>query len=161
MSKETDKTKIETDELKEVEFYSNQVQAFFTTALEKDKSILIEMFNNIYDGLDDYVKKALLANDQTVVEIAREFLDTIQQRLRTHGKLRKVLYDVLRSELRILRNLRSLEPEVAYIFDPLDESRDRNIIYAIRHALKGQIISYKGLFYIIDGFEGFPLSIKK
>ena len=40
MSKETDKTKIETDELKEVEFYSNQVQAFFTTALEKDKSIL-------------------------------------------------------------------------------------------------------------------------
>jgi hypothetical protein len=32
--------KNEINNLKEVEFYSNQVQAFFTTTLEKDKSIL-------------------------------------------------------------------------------------------------------------------------
>lgn len=119
------------------------------------ESEVMGFLNQIESKISNYLPLALRLSDcQQVVAIARQFIDRIRNNIRVHGTLSNAIRKGLGAELRQLHSLRSLEPEVIYIFNPVNEKRDRNTVYAFRHSLPGQIISYRSSFYVVESFSG-------
>ncbi|MCD6341111.1 MAG: hypothetical protein J7L51_04090, partial [Desulfurococcales archaeon] len=119
---------------------------------------IMNALNNIESEIENYLRLALrISNIQQAASIARQFIDRIRSNVRVHGTLFKAIKTGLEASLRQLHSLRSLEPEVKYRFNPVNEERDRNMVYAFRHSLPGQIISYRSNFYIVDTFSGEPI----
>lgn len=116
---------------------------------------VIRVLNQIKSEIVNYLPSALrIPKCQQAISIAQQFIDGIRSNLLVHGKLFSAIIRGLEASLRQLHSLRSLEPEVKYKFDPIDEERNRNMVYAFRHSLPGQIISYRSNFYVVDSFSG-------
>jgi superfamily II DNA helicase RecQ len=54
-----------------------------------------------------------------------------------------------------LYNLRAADTTVVFKFNKLSMSRHRELRYAIKHALPGQVISYRGYFFAATGFYSY------
>lgn len=116
---------------------------------------IMSALSNIESELDNYLRLALrIPNILQAVYVAKQFIDSIKHNVSAHLTLLKAIKKGLEASLRQLHSLRSLEPEVRYKFNPLGEERNRNMIYAFRHSLPGQVISYRSNFYIVDSFSG-------
>ncbi len=119
---------------------------------------IMNVLNSIESEIENYLRLALrISNIQQATFIARQFIDRIRNNVKVHGKLIKAIKVGLGASLRQLHSLRSLEPEVRYQFIPINEERDRNMVYAFRHSLPGQIISYRSNFYVVSTFSGEPI----
>lgn len=126
--------------------------------IRRYESEVMRVLDSIESEIVNYLRQALrLPSINQAVEAARRFAERIRNNVRVHGNLRKAIRDGLKASLRQLHSLRSLEPEVEYRFNPVNEKRDRNMVYAFRHSLPGQIISYRGSFYVVDTFSGEPI----
>jgi len=124
---------------------------------------ILSILDGIERSLASYVPKALMITKSSILNIAineaKNLIKDIKERLNVYGKLGRAIKEGLKPTLRQLRSLRTIEPEVVYSFNPLGVERSRNMMYAFRHSLPGQVISYKGAFYSIDSYEGDTLYI--
>jgi len=111
---------------------------------------VIGVLNSIESEIESYLHQALkIFNIGRAVDAAKQFIEKLRRLVQLHGKLSKAI-DALGPELSQLHSLRTLELEVEYKFNPINEKRSRDMVYAFRHALPGQIISYRGNFYAIE-----------
>jgi len=120
----------------------------------KFESEVMGVLNSIESEIKSYLQQALrISSIDHSVNVAKQFVGALRKLVKTHGRLDKAI-DGLGPELSRLHSLRTLEPEVKYKFNPINEERSRDMMYAFRHALPGQIISYRGNFYTIETSSG-------
>ncbi|MEM1847496.1 MAG: DEAD/DEAH box helicase [Acidilobaceae archaeon] len=51
-----------------------------------------------------------------------------------------------------LHNLRAADKEISITYSELGQRRGRELRYVIKHCLPGQVVSYKGLFFVVNDF---------
>jgi len=98
-----------------------------------------------YLGAEDSEMEALRAT-QNFAQILR---DGLENHLTIRGTLRSARFQ----ELRTVRNLRTVEPEVRYEFSDGVAPRERGLSYAFRHCLRGQVVSYRGDYFIVGSTD--------
>ena len=109
-----------------------------------------EVLNSINSEIESYIQQALkISNIRNAVEAAKKFVGEMISLVQLYGRLGKAI-DSPGLKLGQLHSLRTLEQEVEYRFNPINEKRSRDMMYAFRHALPGQIIGYRGSFYAIE-----------
>ena len=54
-----------------------------------------------------------------------------------------------------LWSIRRPELRVTYAYAPINQERDRDLFYAFRHSVEGQIISFRGLFFAVKHLSGY------
>lgn len=114
--------------------------------------------------LEDFLKNSLKLENipEEAFSAAKNFLDDMGKKIKDYTSIRKLLKDddALKIQYGQLESLRTIEPETKYKYRIIEkEERERNLFYSFRHCLPGQIISYRGIFYVIDTFKGNPLNI--
>ena len=93
------------------------------------------------------------------VSEAQRFMQDLIADVGQYGSIRRVLNRRRNDEtFRNLRNLRSTEQRVYYMFEN-SEPRERDLIYGFRHSLKGQIVSYRTNCFSISMSEKEPIDI--
>jgi len=121
----------------------------------------------IFNNLSSYVSLALRTSSSGASNIAlqsaQDFLSLIQRNVNIHLNIRRAISSGLERTLRQLRNLRSLEAEAEYDFVPIPDpdvrSRPRGMLYAFRHAMQGQVISYRGSYFTVIDCRGDSLGV--
>jgi len=109
-----------------------------------------EVLNSINSEIESYIQQALkISNIRNAVEAAKKFVEEMISLVQLYGRLGKAI-DSPGLKLGQLHSLRTLEQEVEYRFNPINEKRSRDMMYAFRHAIPGQIIGYRGSFYAIE-----------
>jgi CRISPR/Cas system-associated endonuclease/helicase Cas3 len=84
-----------------------------------------------------------------LVQSVEELLDEIKRGMKEQARLEQVIGNI--GGLTWLWSLRTAEKEVEYRFPlPRQQSRRRELSYAFRHCVPGQVISYREAFYVID-----------
>ena len=123
-----------------------------TAQNRKFEQEVVGVLNSIESEIESYLQQALkIPNIDRATNVAKQFVGELRSLVQLHGKLSKAITkDAPGLKLSQLRSLRTLEPEVRYKFNPINEERSRDMMYAFRHALPGQIISYRGNFYAIE-----------
>lgn len=113
-----------------------------------------KLTKNLGEHLEDYLRSALRVEnlDKHILEEASQFVSDLRQEILDQST-RTVFRSMLIREQ--LHTLRSLDFQVEYDFG--DEKRYRELSYAFRHTLPGQIISYRGIFYVIKSYSSAPL----
>ena len=126
---------------------------------QRYKHDIIKFLDSLESEVESELQHALgISNVDEAIKIAKQFIDKIKENAEVHGTLINAIRKGFESSLRQLHSLRSLETEVKYKFNPINEERGRDMIYAFRHALPGQIISYRGTFYSVNSFNGEPIN---
>jgi len=84
-----------------------------------------------------------------LVQSVEELLDEIKRGMKEQARLEQVIGNI--GGLTWLWSLRTAEKEVEYRFPlPRQQPRRRELSYAFRHCVPGQVISYREAFYVID-----------
>jgi DEAD/DEAH box helicase domain-containing protein len=129
---------------------------------DADKLINILKFND--DHLFSYLQNIFESGvDSKILENhVREMVSWLVQEIvssLTSLKIKNLFEKA--DEMFQLHNLRRADKEVEVIFPPLghgessgENKRKREISVAIRHYMKGQITSYRGMFFIVNMIEG-------
>lgn len=102
--------------------------------------------------------------EDTALKAAEELIQTLIRGLPTSSKLRKVIQDN-RGTLNFIRSLRDVEEQTIYDFNfpswlSSAGKRQRSISYSFRHCVPGQIISYRGFYFVISTTDAREVSIK-
>jgi ATP-dependent helicase YprA (DUF1998 family) len=125
-----------------------------------ERSLSKEVVSNEVERLIDpktvvnYVHSALRVHEGEVfgmlVQSVEELLDEIKRGIREQARLRQVISNI--GNFTWLWSLRTAEKEVQYRFPLLRQQshRTRELSYAFRHCVPGQVISYREAFYVID-----------
>ena len=110
-----------------------------------------------------YVEAALRSDpsNEVVRNSALAFIQQIISNLPIHGRLRRILSRGLGEAIHALRSLRTIERQVPYQIPGEDRPVRKNLSYAIRHCVPGQVKSYRGFYFIVDfveeyGQQSFP-----
>jgi DEAD/DEAH box helicase domain-containing protein len=109
-----------------------------------------------------------IINNKTLEDQVRETILWLIQEIQSSSTSPKIknLFEKA-DEMFQLHNLRRADKEVEIIFPPLghDESeenkRKREMSVAIKHYMKGQVTSYRGMFFIVNLIEGDTEDIEK
>jgi len=115
------------------------------------------LFRRLATDLNNYVQRALLVRDPNALNVATQasgrFLQELQHFTSVHGTIRRAILHGPQELRTSLHNLRTLEPEVEYQIAGV-EQRQRNLLYAFRHSMPGQIISYRGSYFVVSEVDG-------
>ncbi|MEM4670225.1 MAG: helicase-related protein [Thermofilum sp.] len=115
-------------------------------------SSLSGILNNLDTNLSDYIRMSLRVEKTELsraVEEAQRTLEELKNSIRDQGgTARDMIERSIPGEQ--LRSLRTLEAQVEYEFEMETERRKRELSYAFRRCLPGQIISYRGIFYVVE-----------
>ena len=112
-------------------------------------------------SVESYAYSALRLHKEEELSILRqsieELLERVKQRVNESARLEQAIGGI--SSLTWLWNLRTAERDVEYRF-PLPEPwghRTKELSYAFRHCMPGQVISYREAFYVVDTVQAEPL----
>jgi len=145
---------------------------------ELDKSIpgrewdkhINQLYSSLVSEAKLYVLQALGIKGQPELEkialdSAEELIQILIDGLPSGSKLRKVIRDN-RGTLNFIRSLRDVEEQTLYDFNVPSWVKDvgqrqRSIQYAFRHCVPGQIISYRGFYFVISSTEAVDMNIEE
>jgi len=121
---------------------------------------LIDYLQGVFNYLSYYVQPSLMLSGDLLLEaqkIASSFAGELLRLIKLHSDLSRAIQRGVRGRIGGLHNLRSIEPEVTYSIAGADE-RERDLFYAFRHSLPGQIISFRGNYFVVDSVHSHTLS---
>ena len=139
---------------------SHGAQRILNSSITQRQREITGFLKDIKSKLQKHLQYALRVppkHFKIALQAAYKLLDSIQQKLNTRLTLKRAIEEH-KELLQQLHKLRSLEAEAEYNFVPIPDpeigSRTRDMLYTFRHALPGQIISYRGNYFVIIEVSG-------
>jgi len=101
-------------------------------------------------------------SEKIALKSAEELINMITRGLPSASRIRKVIRDS-RADLSFIRSLRDVEEQTLYDFNfpswlSKAGKRQRSIQYSFRHCVPGQIISYRGFYFVISTTEAVDIT---
>ena len=136
----------------------------------KEWDIQVNLLNNsLMREASWYVPRALRINGNPdlaniAITAAKDLINALIVSLPTTSKLREAIKKNRRN-LDFIRNLRDVEEQTEYNFNFPSRfkevgTRPRSTSYSFRHCVPGQIISYRGFYFVISAVDSRIIDIK-
>ncbi|AGT35102.1 hypothetical protein N186_03700 [Thermofilum adornatum] len=134
--------------------------------LTRLKAVLFDERDSLHLKMINHIQGVIGSLDNNLFEDAlREAIDRISQSIGPFEKSTKI-ESILKKIDNIYQiyNLRHAEKAVLFKFSPsfgsASDTRPRELSTAIRRASRGQVISFRGIFYVVKMIEGNTVNIK-